>query len=261
MDKIINFKRYICGKEEFDFSELYRQCEDGKRILPVNVFLLEHRKYGNILINTGCSNYLKKNAIAYARLMANHKLTFDDKDEFCTQLLEEGMDPICIRKVLLTDCLPEHCGGLPMLPKYELISTAQVLTVLWLSDPSDGIMKSTLPSNDIKKSAAGIYKGKSFLKDYFKWVFDVFGDGTVLAVDISGYAKAMAGFYITEKDLFIAADASIDMTAIEKGLIPSQKLLNNAFYPDDYISVLATLRRLHKEHPETNFLFSHSENA
>ena len=146
-----------------------------------------------------------------------------------------------------------------MLPKYELISTAQVLSVLWLAYKDDGIMPSTLPPAEIKKSAAGIFKGKSIMNEYFKWVFDVFGDGTVLALDLSGYAKAKAGFFLTEKNIFFAADASIDMTAVEEGLVPGDKLLSRAFYPDDYISVIATLRRLHKEHPEIRFLFSHSE--
>ena len=260
MDKIISFKRYVCGKEEFNFSELYRQCNEGKKSLPINVFLFEHRKFGNILINTGCSQFMKKNPAAFAKLLVNHKISFKKEDEFCSQLLKEEIDPICIKKVLLTHCLPECCGSLPLLPRYEIISTARVLAVLCISDTSDGIIKSTLPSSKIKKSAAGVYNGGCILNDYFKWIFDVFGDGSVLAVDISGYASAMAGFFFTERNLFIAADASIDMKAIEKELIPSDKLLNKASSPDDYISVLATLRRMHKEHPEIKLIFSHSEN-
>ncbi len=259
MDKIINIKRYICGREEFNFSDLYRKCSIGKKLLPVNVFLIEHKKRGNILINTGCSSLLKKNPTSFAALLTKHRLSFTKDDEICTQLLKEGSDPLIIKKVLLTQCTPDCCGGLPMLPRYELISTAQVMTVHWLADPSDGVMKSTLAGEEIKKTAAGLYKGTNLIKDYFKWVFDVFGDGTVLALDLSGYAKAMAGFFLTEKNIFFAADASIDMTAVEEGLVPGDKLLSRAFYPDDYISVLATLRRLHKEHPEIRFLFSHSE--
>lgn len=258
MDKIISFKRYICGKEKFNFSELYRKCTEGNKILPINVFLFEHRKYGNILINTGCSQYIKNNPTAFAKLLLSRKISFDKTDEFCSQFLEEGFDPVCIKKVLLTHCIPECCGGLPMLPRYEIVSSAKVLTTLWLSDPSDGIIQSTLPPSDIKRSAAGIYSGNIFLKDYFKWIFDVLGDGSVLAVDLSGYVSAMAGFYLTEKKLFIAADASVNEEAIEKELIPSDKLLHKVASPDDYLSVLATLRRMHKEHPEIELLFSHS---
>lgn len=260
MEKILNFKRYICGKEEFNFSELYRQCTYGKKILPINVFLFEHKKYGNIIINTGCSQYMKKNPVSFAKFLLNHKISFDKNDEFCTQFLNEGFDPICIKKVLLTHCSPECCGGLPILPKYEIISIASVISTLWLSDPSDGVMKSTLPPNNINKNATGLYNKDIFLKKYFKWVFDVFGDGTVLAVDISGYASAMAGYYFTEKNLFIAADASIDEETIENNLIPSDKLLNKVSSPDDYISVIATLRRMHNEQPQIKILFSHSLN-
>lgn len=259
MDKILNVKRYICGREEFNFSDLYRKCNIGKKNLPVNVFLIEHKKKGNILINTGCSSIIRKNAAAFGALLTKHRLSFTKEDEICSRLLKEGCDPIIIKRVLLTQCTPDCCGGLRMLPRYELISTAQVMTVHWLADPADGLMKHTLADENVKKTAAGIFRGETVLRDYFKWIFDVFGDGTVLAADISGYAKAMSGFFLPEKNIFFAADASVDMTAIEEGLIPSDKLLSKAFYPDDYISVLATMRRLHKDHPEIKILFSHSE--
>ena len=73
-NKIITIKRYICGKEEFDFSELFVNTEYGTEILPINVFLIEHKKLGNILINTGCSNLLKKNAVQYSALKTKHKI-------------------------------------------------------------------------------------------------------------------------------------------------------------------------------------------
>lgn len=259
MDKIISFKRYICGYETFDFSELYRQYDAKKKKLPVNVFLTEHKKYGTILINTGCSRFLKHNPVSFAKLISTHNISFTDRDTIDQQLLSEKLDPMVIKKVLLTHCDPECCGGLKLLPNYELISSAQVLALVWLSDPSDGVMPSTLPSGDIPKSAAGIFKGKSFLSSYFKWIFDVFGDESILAVDLTGHAKAMTGFYFTEKNWLIAADASIDETAVIENLIPSDKLLKQQFYPDDYLSVLITLRRLKREHPEIRMIFSHSE--
>ena len=261
MDKIISLKRYICGSEEFNFSELYRNCTIGTKNLPVNVFMLEHKRQGTILINTGCSRLLRQNPTAFANLLMRSKLSFKNDDGICSLLSAEKTDPICVRKVLLSHCDPECCGALPLLPKYELISGAQVLSVLWYADASDRIMKSTLPPAGIPKRAAGIFKGKTFLSQYFKWVYDIFNDGSILAVDISGHAKAMVGFYLPEKKIFFAADASIDETAIEQPLIPSDKLLGKQFYPDDYLSVLITLRRIHKEHPEIRFLFSHSESA
>lgn len=260
MDKIRNIKRYICGKEEYDFSELYRSCDMGKKELPINVFMLEHKKFGMMLINTGCSKLLKNNAVSFARFITKHKVSFTDESSIDKQLLSEKYDPSVIKKVLLTHCDPECCGGLKLLPRYELIASAQVLSRVLIADPADGIMPNLLPDENTKKTAAGIFKGKSVLNDYFKWVFDVFGDGTVLAADISGHSPAMNGFFLPEKNIFFAADASIDETAITQNLTPSDKLLRLQAYPDDYISVLATLRRLRNDHPEITFIFSHSEN-
>lgn len=258
MDKIISLKRYCCGSEEFDFSALYKGCRYGIRRLPVNAFLIEHRKSGMVMINTGCSLRLKNDQNEYERLSEGRKLSFTEKDSLVWRLKEDGFDPIAVKKVLLTHCDPECCGALPALPKYELISTARVLSVLMIADPDDGIMKSTMPSARIPKRAAGLFEGKTVLKEYFSWVFDVFGDGSVLAVDISGHS-VMAGFYLTEKKIFIAADASIDETAVKEKLKPSDKLLSMQQYPKDYQKVLKLLQKMHSEHPEIKLLFSHSE--
>lgn len=259
MDKIIGFRRYICGYEEFDFQELYKKCDRAKSRLPVNVFLVEHKKYGVMLINTGCSRLMKHNAVSFARYLAKNAVSFSDEDAIDKQLEKEKLDPSVIKKVLLTHCDPQCCGGLKLLPQYELRSTAQVLTMAVLADPSDGIMPSLMPPLETPKAAAGIFQGKHFLADYFKWVFDVFGDGTVLAVDLSGHARSMAGFCLTEKNLFIAADASVDETALDQHLTPSPKLLKNQFYPKDYLSVLDTLCRIRHDHPELRIVFNHSE--
>lgn len=257
--KILNFQVFQCGFEEFDFSELYKKCNINKKILPVNVILIEHKKFGNILINTGCSRLIKKSPVQFAKLLTEKKLSFEEKDCIINQLDALGMDPLCIKKVLLTHCDPECCGGLPLLPNYELISGARVLGTLFVADPVDGVMKNTLPADDIKKSAGGIYQGESILKPYFKWIFDMFGDGSVLGFDISGHRVSMMGYFIPELNFIFAADASIDEIALKENLIPSKKLLEKQKYPKDYLSVLDTLKKLSKEHPEINIAFSHSE--
>ena len=53
MKKIESIRRFICGYEEFRLSELYEGGNFKTEKLPINVFMAEHRKFGNILINTG----------------------------------------------------------------------------------------------------------------------------------------------------------------------------------------------------------------
>lgn len=261
MDKIISFKRYICGYEEFNFPELYKNCSMPAKKLPVNVYKTEHKNYGTILINTGCSDLLKRNPVSFARFISRNQVSFTENDSIDKKLAEDKLDTRIVKKVLLTHCDPQCCGGLKLLPRYELRSSARVLTLAILSDPSDGIIPSVMPDISIPKKAAGIFEGKTFLSDHFKWIFDIFGDGTILAVDLPGHAKAMTGFFLTEKNIFIAGDASIDETALENDLTPSQKLLKNQCYPQDYKDTLSTLKKIKSEHPEIRFLFTHSENV
>ncbi len=257
-NKIITIKRYICGQEEFNFQELFLNTKYQTETLPINVFLIEHKKYGNLLINTGCTKLLKKNAIQYSALKNKRKISFDDNSSIMTQLEADDMDPLCIKKVLLTHCDPECCGALPLLPKYEILSSAQVLCVLHFAYASEGVMKSTLPPKKINRAATGLFNGETLLKNYFKWIYDVLGDGSVLGVDLSGHAKAMMGFFIPEHNIFFAADTAIDERILDEELVPNEKLLSLQFDPNDYLSSLATLRRLHRENPDIRLFFSHS---
>lgn len=259
--KIESVRFFECGSEEFDFTELFINSEAGKKRLPVNVVMLEHRRLGNMLINTGCTETLKKNPAMYAKYRINHKLDFKKEDSIIYQLEQENTDPVCIKKVLLTHCSPECCGALPLLPKYELISSAQVMCMIKLGRTDEEMLRSTMPKKSVPIKAAGIFNGDSVLKDYFKWVYDVLGDGSLLGVDLRGHTKEMMGFYFTESRLFYGADAAVDESVLDEGLVPSEKMLGLQAYPDEYLSSLTTLRRLHREHPEIRFAFLHSQSV
>lgn len=260
MKNIINFKRYKCGNEKFVLSDLYENCKTGVCSLPVNVFRLEHRKFGNILFNSGCSSLMNKNPVNFAKYKSKHKISFNAEDTIISQLSAEGLDPLCIKKVILTHCNPECCGSLPLLPKYELVSSAQVLCSLNFGYLSEGVLKSTVPNSSVPRRAIVPFEGDTFLKNYFKWVYDVLGDGSVLGFDISGHSKYMMGYFIPEINIFIGADACITEEAVTKNYTPTKKLLDMQYYPDDYLMVFNKIIKIHSENPEIKMIFSHSEN-
>ena len=259
MKKIVSLRVLHCGYEEFRMNELYMNTDLHTEVLPINVVLMEHRKFGHILINTGCTKEMKRNPLAYSKYMLYHKVSFKKEDTVIAQLEKEGMDALCIKKVLLTHANAECCGALPLLPKYELMSTAQLLCVLKFDNDSDSIIKTTFPKESIPLKAFNVFKGETPLKSCFKYVYDVLGDGSVLAVDIRGAANAMTGYFIPEESIFFAADAAIDERVLDSDLFPSEKLLSMQYDADEYISTLATLRKLHREYPEIKFIFSHSK--
>ena len=259
MKKIVSLKIMPCGYEEIKMSEMYLNTDFKTEKFPINVLLLEHRKFGHILINTGCSKEMKKNPVAYSRYLIRHKVSFKNEDTVIAQLEKENMDALCIKKVLLTHANAECCGALPLISKYELLATAQLLCVLKFDNNYDSIIKSTLPKENVPIKAFNVFKGETPLKSCFKYVYDVLGDGSVLAADISGAANAMTGYFIPEENIFFGADAAIDERVLDKDLFPSEKLLSMQYDADDYISVIAVLRKLHREYPEIKFIFSHSK--
>lgn len=258
MSKILSLRAMECGSESFDFSALFINSNGKEETLPVNVLMLEHKKFGNILVNTGCSELLKKNMTVYLKYKQKHRLKFSDNDCITDRLEAEGSDPLIIKRVILTHCSPECCGALPLLPKYELVSSAQVLCLIKTRDLDDGMMKSTLPEPKIPVRAAGIFNGQTPMKKYFKWIYDVLGDGSVLGFDLRGHCREMMGLYFTESGLLYAADAAVDERVLDQELVPSEKLLELQSYPEDYLVTLSTLRRLHRECPEITIRFMHS---
>ncbi len=258
MNKIISIRQFVCGEEVFNFSDLFINSDSGEQTLPVNVLMLEHRKLGTILINTGCTGLLKKKLPQFISYKQKHKLRFEDPDSITEQLDKENIDPLVVKKVILTHCSPECCGALPLMPKYELISSAQVLCLIKTRDTDEDMMKSTLPDDSIPIKAAGIFNGQTFLNNYFKWVYDISGDGSVLGFDLKGHSRAMLGLYFTESRLLYAADAAVDERVLDEGLVPSDKLLSLQSDADDYLVTLSTLRRLHRENPDVTIRFLHS---
>lgn len=257
---IVSLKALVCGCETFRFSDLFiNAAVTAEETLPINVLLLEHRRYGHALVNTGCTGQLKKNKVQYLKYKQRHALHFDERDSILVQLQREGMDPLLIKRVLLTHCSPECCGALPLLPKYEIVSSAQVLCLLKAGVADGDVMRSTLPDPKVPIKAAGLFQGNTVLKDYFKWVFDIFGDGSVLSFDISGHRSEMMGLYFTESRLLYAADAAIDERVLEQDLVPNEKLLSMQAYPNEYLLSLMTLRRLYREHPDITIRFLHSK--
>ena len=259
MKKIESIRRFICGYEEYRLSELYEGGSFRTEKLPINVFMAEHRKFGNLLINTGCSNMMKKNPLSYSKYLSKHKVSFDKRDMITEHLARDHMDPLCIKKVLLTHANAECCGALPLLPKYELLSTAQLLCVLKFDNDSDHILKSTLPPDNIPMKAFNVFKGTSVLKKYFKFVYDVLGDGSILAADISGAANSMVGYFITEENIFFCADAMTDERCFDDSIKPTDKLLLMQYDSEDYMNVRNTLKNIHTENPDIRFIFSHSK--
>ena len=259
MNKIVSVRCFECGSEEFDFSELFTNSRYKTEKLPINVLHIEHKKFGNILINTGCTECLKKNLTKYTKYKTVHKLSFSKKDSIIYQLEKEDTDPLCIKKVLLTHCAPECCGALPLLPKYEIVSSAQVLCAVKLGISDDLILKGTMPSPEVPIKAVNVYNRIFWLDDYFKFVYDILGDGSVLGVDLRGHYSEMMGFYLPEYKLFYAADAAIDERVITEDLDPSEKLLEQQTYSDDYLSAISTLKRIHKEQPDVQIMFLHSK--
>ena len=98
-----------------------------------------------------------------------------------------------------------------------------------------------------------------FLCQYFENVYDLFGDGSVIGVELDGHCKGQLGLWIPDKRLFLAADACWGSDLVRDTLrmrrIP--RMIQEDFL--EYQKTLRQICRLKQEHSEIQVLFAHQK--
>ena len=249
--KILSIAPYVCGR--YTLSSQYVGGRE-KLILPQLVFRIEHRKYGNILFNSGFSHFARKTNIKIFLLCRKNGISFSDFNEISSQLLDEGMDEMCIKHIILSHTAADTVSGLRLFSNCTLTSTAQALAQMDNSLFAEYIPKRIIPPKTIPRRAASIYKSKSICTSYFKYIYDIFGDGSILGISLSGCAKGHIGLFIPERNLLLGGYACIDSTLL--GADPTEYFLKHQYDSEQYLDTLARLRHFIKENPRVRCVFS-----
>jgi glyoxylase-like metal-dependent hydrolase (beta-lactamase superfamily II) len=108
-----------------------------------------------------------------------------------------------------------------------------------------------------KKRVAVPYEKDCFLKNYFAEVYDLLGDQSIFGIELSGHSKSQMGIYIPEHKILFAADACWGEYFVDKSqnmrFLP--RLVQNNY--TQYLSTIENIRRLKKDFPEIEVIFSH----
>lgn len=252
--KILSLTPYACGSIQLNKKD-YKDKTCIKSVNSELVFRIEHKQFGNILFNSGYSLLLHKKNPKILLFLQKNKLNYKKGNEITTQLENEGMDELCIKKIILSHSAIDSIAGLNLFSNYTLISTAQTLTQLDHSLFWEYIPKCMIPDISIPRQAAALYQKNSFLENYFRYIYDILGDGSILGISLDGHAKGHIGLFLPEWNILLAGYACTDSSNLYSE--PSETLLSRQYDKEKYLNTLNKLRCFLSDNPNIHCIFSH----
>jgi len=237
-----------------------------KRRFPAMAARIRHRELGDILYDTGYSEQIFQKGVLLKLYRLLNPVFLEPEQTIAAKLARDNIHTKDIKHIILSHAHPDHIGGLsdrkdkaPWFSEYELTATREVLA----SIEKPGLRELTFPDLMPQKECIGRLHepekrlSEHFLCQYFEQVYDLFGDGSIIGVQLDGHCRGQLGVWIPDVSLFLAADACWGRDLIyatpHMRLIPRLIQSNYAAYKD----TLRRLCRLRREHPEICIVFSH----
>ena len=260
-EKIKSVTIYHCGYCVNDLGVMFRGRKREKRCFPASAVLICHRELGNILYDTGYSEAIFGKGIFLRLYRSLNPVVLNRGERIDERLAGDGICPESVRKIILSHAHPDHIGGLAGFDRYELITSAEVKRSIKRPGISSLVLTSQLPPPEktIHWCVPERTLDEHFLCRYFEKVYDLFGDGSVIGVELRGHCRGQMGLWIPDMRLFLAADAcwGKDLVRDTGRMRQIPRLIQDNF--SQYQKTLRKICLMKKEHPEINVVFSHQQ--
>ncbi|MCR9205342.1 MAG: MBL fold metallo-hydrolase [Halobacteriovoraceae bacterium] len=235
---------------------------------PAICALIQHPEKGNILFDTGYSEhfYHATRKLPYKIYAKVTPVKVNPEDKVSSKLKEMGIGSSDISHVILSHFHADHIGGLKEFGSSKYIYTSSSYSGLknltGVSALKKGFLPDLIPLEFEQNSIALTSKNldsSSFLNNYFSKVYDVFGDGSIMGVEIPGHAKGQLGLYFEteEQKVFLIADACYLSKTYEELIYPSEvvHIINDS--RSEYLKTIKDIHVFHKEHNDVLIVPSH----
>ena len=252
--KIKKISLFECGYCINNMKFMLKGHKKKQIKFPALSVLIEHNKFGNILFDTGYSKLIYENGIISKIYNLCNKTYFKEEDLILNQIGDKHID-----KIIISHSHPDHIGALKYFKDYELITSMEVFNNLEKPNIKNLVFKNMVPK-ELKK--VRILKDQikdNLLNKYFNEIYDVLGDGTILAIKLDGHSIGQIGIYVPEYKLFFVADASWGSRFNDE--IENMKYIPKFIQDNDkeYIKNIRNIEKLKKENEEIKIIYSHEE--
>lgn len=235
--------------------------------IPALLSCIEHPRLGPILFDTGYSErfFTATRRFPYILYRWATPVRVSEQEKAVYQLDEAGIKASDIAFVILSHFHADHIGGVQDFPNANFIylqdAYDRVKRRRGFSAIRAGFLPDLLPQ-DFEKRSNPINEQQlvSLPSSYpFERGLDLFGDGSVVAVDLPGHAAGQIGVLLDTEEgpCFLCADSVWSSRAYREALPPhwiaGLIMDNRRQYKDSF----QRIHQFHKQHPEFRIIPSH----
>ncbi len=256
-----------------DQSHVYINAPKGKITFPAFWALIQHPTLGNILFDTGYSEYFLRATDAFPNRLYRMivPVTFQKGDDVKTQLLENyNIDCQDISYIIVSHFHGDHVGGLKDFPQAKIVCTRKAFDHIWQHNYfwafTKAYLKDLLPE-DLPDRCIFIEDNfpkidNQHFENVWKWEA-----ADLTFVDLPGHARGQVGVLLwsdggsEQGDIFLVADAAWHIYSIENN-VPPPSLVR--VFADDYTALKDSIARLHrfqKANFGTKIIISHCQTS
>jgi len=237
---------------------------------PATVALLQHEKFGPILFDTGYSPRFHEVTKKFPEKLYSliTPVEIGEQETLVKQLEKRGINAADIQFIILSHFHADHIGGISDFSKANYIYLKHAYEPLknlgrFRSVLFNGFLKNLLPTDFIERSSPfSITAGNcsNLHYDSFNQAYDLFGDGSILAIELPGHAPGHLGLlvYADKGTYFLVGDAC---WVRENFISNSQpQWITRKLVLDDakqYEDTLQKLKKFHVQYPEVHIVPCH----
>jgi glyoxylase-like metal-dependent hydrolase (beta-lactamase superfamily II) len=206
----------------------------GRRIaikFPAMVGLIEHPQAGPVLFDTGYANYFFEETRGFpGNIYAKITPVYYNEDEgIARQLLARGIKPEDVSLVILSHFHADHVAGVKDFPRARYVCYESAFKQLRVMNPVRALTHGFLPGllpKDFESRTTALEQGRRVeLPEKFRPFtegVDLFGDRSVVAVDLPGHALGHFGILVDAgpRPYFLVGDACWHSRSVREDLMP-----------------------------------------
>lgn len=236
---------------------------------PALAFLIRHPQRGAVLFDTGYSEHFFT-ATEHMPERLYRAVTpprLKDGESLVRQLQYDGVCVDDIGTVVLSHLHGDHVGGLRDFPSSTIFCAREGWQDLQrrsrLAAVRHGLLHDLLPGDFPQRARWIEDMPRATLPDALAELapgYDLFGDGSLMAVHLPGHATGHYGLFFRSRDheaVLLVADAVWSSRALRDGVPPPAMVTAWLGDTDAYRVTLRRLQRLHRAWPQLRMVPSH----
>jgi len=237
---------------------------------PASFVLIKHPQKGYILFDTGYSEHVKQamKSFPFQIYAMTTPIYLKEGESAKEQLQAMGISPEEVNYIILSHFHVDHLGGCLDFPNATFICSRKeyesVKDKKGFSALKSAFIPSLLPDNFFIRS---IYVEETnkletpIIYNIFPESYDLFGDGSILAISLPGHTSHQFGILLTYKEqpYFFISDACWLSETYQNMQYPSKlaKLITKGH--KDYYDNIFKLHLIHKLYPDVKIIPCHDD--